>query len=100
MTHTPKMLIHKKDTVQVLAGKEKGKRGKVLKVFPTESRLIVEKVNFMKKHMKAQKQGQQSQILQLEAPLRISNVMLVCPNCGKPARVGRTVLADGTTVRN
>jgi len=97
-----KMRIAKNDTVIVIAGdyRYRGKTGKVLKVFPETQRIIVEKVKFVKRHTRAMlQQGQQGGILEKEAPIHVSNVMLVCPKCGKPTRVGITKLADGSRER-
>jgi large subunit ribosomal protein L24 len=97
-----KMRIAKNDTVMVIAGdyRYRGRTGKVLKVFPETRRIIVEKVRFVKRHTRAMlQQGQQGGILEKEAPIHVSNVMLVCPKCGKPTRLGTTKLADGTRER-
>lgn len=99
-----KQKIRKGDTVEVITGKEvdKGKRGEVIKVLPKKGRLVVQKINLRKKHQRAvQTQGRQLNpgIIEFEAPLHISNVMLVCPKCGKPARVGFERSEDGLSVR-
>ena len=97
-----KMRIAKNDTVMVVAGdyRYRGRTGKVLKVYPETRRIIVEKVRFVKRHTRAMlQQGQQGGILEKEAPIHVSNVMLVCPKCGKPTRLGTTKLADGTRER-
>ena len=97
-----KMKIAKNDTVMVTSGDYRyvGKTGKVLKVFPENRRIIVEKVRFVKRHTRAMlQQGQQGGILEKEAPIHVSNVMLVCPKCGKPTRLGTTTHADGTKER-
>jgi large subunit ribosomal protein L24 len=97
-----KMKIAKNDTVMVVSGDYRyvGRTGKVLKVFPETRRIIVEKVRFVKRHTRAMlQQGQQGGILEKEAPIHVSNVMLVCPKCGKPTRLGTTTLADGTKER-
>ena len=93
--------IRKGDTVEVITGKEidKGKRGEVIKVLPRKGSLVIQKINLRKKHQRAvQTQGRQLNpgIIEFEAPLHISNVMLVCPNCGKPARVGLSRDEDGS----
>lgn len=92
--------IKKEDTVLVIAGKEKGKRGRVLSVKPLESHVIIEKVNIIKRHMKPNRKFTQGGIIDREAPLHISNVMLVCPKCGKTTRVANTVLESGKKVRS
>jgi len=93
------MKIHKDDTVLVISGKDKGKKGKVRFAFPREQKIIVEGVNFIKKHSKAKGAARQAGIIDLEARLDVSNVMLVCAKCSKPARVGYKKLEDGREVR-
>ena len=92
------MKIRKNDLVQVVAGNDRGKRGKVLKVFPEKSRIIVEGVNFILRHTKPTQQNQQGGIVKREGTIHVSNVMLIDPKSGKPTRVGHSVLntADGT----
>ena len=90
--------IKRDDTVMVIAGKDKGRKGKVLRVFPARARVLVENVNMVKRHSRPS-QAHQGGIVEKEAPIHISNVMLVCPNCGDPARVGFSVLEDGTKRR-
>lgn len=91
--------IKKNDTVMVIAGKYKGKKGRVIRVMPSEEKVIVEKINIVKKHMKPSKKYTQGGIIEKEAPLHISKVMLLCPKCEKPTRIGAQVLADGSKVR-
>ncbi|MEJ2183777.1 MAG: 50S ribosomal protein L24 [Nitrospirota bacterium] len=91
--------IKAEDTVQVMTGKETGKRGRVLAVLPRKGAVLVERVNLIKKHMRPSRQVQQGGIIDKEAPLRISNVMLVCPKCDKPTRIGNRVLEDGRKLR-
>jgi large subunit ribosomal protein L24 len=91
--------IRKGDTVQVISGDDKGKTGRVLSVDEVKRRIVVEKINFVKRHTKARKSGVQSGILEREAPIHISNVMLVDPESGQGARVGTRVLPDGTRER-
>ncbi len=93
------MKIHKNDTVLVIAGKDRGKKGKVRFAHPKEGKLLVEGVNFIKKHSKAKGQVKQAGIIELEAPIEISNVMLLCAKCNHPARVGFRTLDDGRKVR-
>lgn len=90
--------IKKKDKVIVLAGKDKGKTGEVLKIFPKGDKLIVGKVNFMKKNTRGT-QTQPGGIREQEAPLALSKVMLLCSKCNKPTRVKMERLADGQKVR-
>ncbi len=93
------MKIRKNDTVLVISGKDKGKKGKVRFVYPKNDRLIVESVNFMKRHARATGQVRQAGIIQREASIHISKTMLVCGKCGKPTRVGFRFLEDGKKVR-
>ena len=92
--------VKKNDNVVVLSGRDRGKRGRVLRVVPTTNRVVVEGVNFIKKHTKPNPQRNiQGGIVEREAALHASNVQIVCPECGRPTRVGRKVLEDGTRVR-
>ncbi len=93
------MKIRKDDTVLVIAGKDKGKKGKVRFAYPKDDRIIVEGVNFVKKHSKARGQVKQAGIIELEAPIAVSNVMLMCAKCNKPSRIGYRFLEDGRKVR-
>jgi large subunit ribosomal protein L24 len=91
--------VRKGDTVIIIAGRERGKRGKVLRVFPAEGRLIVERLNMMKKHQKPTQKLRQGGIIEREAPLHLSNVMLVDPGSDKPTRVGVRMLTEGRKAR-
>ena len=91
--------IKKEDTVLVITGKEKGKRGRVLAVMPDKEKLLIEKINVVKRHMKPSRKYQQGGIIEKEAPVHVSNVMLVCPKCDKPARLGNLVLENEKKVR-
>ena len=93
------MKIRKNDTVQVMAGKDRGKRGKVRFAYPKKNRLIVEGINFIKKHSRARGQVRQAGIIDLEAQIDASNAMLLCGKCNRPTRVGFTFLDDGRKVR-
>jgi large subunit ribosomal protein L24 len=93
------MKVIKNDTVLVISGNYKGKKGKVLKVFPKESRVIVEGVNFIKRHTKPTQKNPQGGIVEKEAPINVSNLMVVCPKCDTPSRLGRKILEDGKGVR-
>lgn len=86
--------IRKGDTVEVVQGKEKGKRGKVLRVLSADGRVVVERVNFIKRHVRPTKKNPQGGVIEREGSLDISTVKLVCPSCGKPARVGLRVEGD------
>jgi len=91
--------IRKNDTVVVIAGKDKGKTGKVRFAHPKDGRLLVEGVNFIKRHTRARAQVRQAGIIEREAPLHVSNVMLMCTKCNHPVRVGLRFLKDGRKVR-
>jgi large subunit ribosomal protein L24 len=93
------MHIAKGDIVEVIAGDDAGKRGKVLKVFRDKNRVIVEKVNFIKRHTKPTQKNPTGGILEKEAPIHVSNVMLIDPNNGERTRVGFKRLADGRSER-
>ena len=92
------MTVKKGDTVVVITGKEKGKTGKVLEVFPENNRVLVDGVNVVSRHQKARNQQEKSGIVKKSAPLDASNVMVVCPSCGKATRVHHKVI-DGKKVR-
>lgn len=91
--------VEKKDLVTVIAGKEKGKSGRILSVLPKKDRIIVEKVNMIKRHTRPSAKQRQGGIIEREGPIHISNVMLVCTKCNKPTRLGMRVLDDGKKVR-
>ena len=92
--------IRKNDTVLVVTGKDRGKRGRVLQIVPDKNRLIVEGVNMIKRHTRPNPgKNIQGGIVQREAALHASNVQLVCPECGAQTRVGRKILGDGRKVR-
>lgn len=91
--------IKRNDTVQVIAGKDKGKKGKVLKLLPDLNRAIVESINLVKKHQRRTQQEQQTGISEIPAPIHISNLMLICRNCNRPVRAVFMVLKDGTKSR-
>ncbi len=94
--------IRKGDTVEVISGNDKGVRGKVLRILPKDGRLVVAGVNMVKKHQRPVRAGRgqvQPGIIEFEAPIHLSNVMLVCPHCGDRTRVGFEVQADGKKAR-
>ena len=86
-----KVHVKSGDTVAVISGKDRGARGKVMAVSPAEGKVIVEKVNVVKKHVKPRKMGEQGGIIEAEAALYACKVQLVCPKCGRPTRVGHVV---------
>ncbi|MCK5825708.1 MAG: 50S ribosomal protein L24 [Desulfuromusa sp.] len=94
-----KLHIKKNDMVKIIAGKEQGKTGKVLSVFPGKSRVVVEGLNMIKRHTRPNQLYPEGGILEKEAPLSISNVMLICGSCNQPARTGIRLLEDGSKTR-
>jgi large subunit ribosomal protein L24 len=93
------MKIRKNDTVLVIAGKDKGKTGKVRFAYPKKEQVIIEGINFIKRHTRARGRVRQAGIIQLEAPISISDVMLLCSRCNRPARISFRFLEDGRKVR-
>ena len=91
--------IRRDDTVMVIAGKDRGKSGKVNRVIREKDRVVVAGVNIATKHVKNRPGIRQAGIIHVEAPLHISNVMLMCPHCARPTRVGHDFQEDGTKVR-
>ena len=91
--------IRRNDTVVVTTGKDRGKRGRVLKIVPDKNRLVVEGVNFIKRHTKPSQRNPQGGIQEREAAIHASNAMLYCTKCGRGTRVRHTALSDGTKVR-
>ncbi len=93
------MKIKKGDIVQIIIGKDKGKTGRVVKVFSKKNKIIVEGLNLVWKHIRPRREGEKGQRIQISAPLYISKVMLICSRCGRPIRVGYKILAEGKKVR-
>lgn len=91
--------IKKNDTILIISGDEKNKRGRVLDVSPKKGKILVEKINIIKRHMKPSKKYTQGGIIEKEAPLHRSNMMLVCPKCDKATRIEYKILESGTKVR-
>jgi large subunit ribosomal protein L24 len=91
--------VRKGDTVIVVSGKERGKRGRVLRVIPGKDRVVVERINLIKKHQRPTQRVRQGGIIEREGSIHLSNVMLVDPTSGKPTRIGRRELGDGKRVR-
>lgn len=98
-SHNNKLHVKKEDTVMVITGKDKGKKGRIIAAYPRQNRVLVEGVNMVKKHQKPTQQNPQGGILEQEAAIHVSNVMLLDPKSGKPTRVGYTVLENGNKVR-
>ena len=96
MQHTH---VRRGDTVAVIAGRERGKRGKVLRVLPAVGRVLVDKLNMMKKHQRPTQKLRQGGIIEREGPLALSNVLPICGRCDKPSRTGVKVLVDGRKTR-
>ena len=94
-----KLHVKTGDTVVILSGKDKGKKGKVLEVSPKEQKVIIESLNIVTKHVKPTRVGQSGGIVKAEAPLYACKVMAVCPKCGKPTRPAHKISADGTKTR-
>lgn len=93
------MHVKKGDTVKILSGKDKGKTGEILRSIPQRQRVVVEKCNMAKKAMRPTQQNPQGGITTVEAPLHVSNVMLVCPNCKEATRTSKRVNEQGKKVR-
>ena len=93
------MRFKREDTVQVIAGKDKGKRGKVQYVFPREDKIVVEGANIIKRHVRSRPDVRQAGIVQQEAPFHMSKVMLVCDHCNRAVRVSHKFLEDSKKVR-
>ncbi len=96
---TLKLKVKKDDVVEVCAGKDKGRRGKVLRVMPDAGHIMVEKVNMVKKHQRPNMKDRQGGIVERENKMAVSNVMVVCAKCDKPVRVSKKKLEDGKNVR-
>ena len=82
------MKIKKGDTVLIISGKDRGRKGKVLKALPKEQKVLVESINLKKKHVRPKREGEKGQIVQISAPIHVSNVKFICPKCGKATRIG------------
>jgi large subunit ribosomal protein L24 len=91
--------IRKNDNVLIIAGKDRGKKGKVRLAYPGEDRIVIEGLNLVKKHVKSTKEVKQTGTIEREAPVSVADVMLVCNKCNHPARVGFRILKDGKKVR-
>lgn len=93
------MQIRRNDSVMVIAGKERGKTGKVLRVNPDKDAIVIERLNLVKRHSRARGPQQPGGIVEKEAPIPASNVMIMCDKCNAPVRVGRRLLGDGNKIR-
>lgn len=94
-----KLHVKKGDMVQVITGKDAGKKGKILSAFPDKGRVIVEGVNIVKRHTKPSQLNPQGGIIDKEAPIASSNVMIYCPKCKEPVRINKKILTDGQKIR-
>lgn len=97
---TPKVHVKTGDTVVVIAGKDAGKKGKVIKVIPSKQRVVVEGINIVKRHTKPNQKQAQGGIMEIPAPIHASNVMPFCSKCNQGVRVGHTFLENGDKVRS
>ena len=88
------MRIKKGDLVKKIAGKDKGKEGKVIRTVPSEGKIVVEKMNIVKKHQKARRQGERGQRVEIAAPFDVSNAMIICGACGKTTRIAYSFVGD------
>jgi large subunit ribosomal protein L24 len=91
--------IRKNDSVMVIAGKERGKTGKILRVLPEKNSVIIERLNIVKRHSKPRGPQQAGGIVEKEARIHVSNVMIMCDKCNAPVRIGHKLLADGKKIR-
>jgi len=88
------MKVKKGDTVLIIAGDDRGRKGKVIKAMPKEQRIIVEGINIQKKHVKPRREGEKGQIVEKPGPIHVSNVKVICPKCGKPTKIGYQKVGD------
>lgn len=93
------MKVKKGDNVMIITGKDRGKNGKILNVFPQKNRVVVEGLNLVKKRTKPKKQGEKGQTINIPASLNASNVIIICKNCGKNTRIGYKILEDKNKIR-
>ncbi|MFS1514666.1 50S ribosomal protein L24 [Chengkuizengella sp. SCS-71B] len=98
-SHNNKLHVKKEDTVIVISGKDKGKKGRIIQALPRQNKVLVEGVNLIKKHARPSQDNPQGGIITQEAPIHVSNVMLADPKSGKPTRIGYKVLDNGKKVR-
>ncbi len=94
-----KTYLKKNDQVEIITGKDKGRVGKIIRIMSDKNKAIVERVNMIKRHKKPSQMNQQGQILEIEAPLHVSNLQLICPSCTKTGRIGKRILEDGSKIR-
>lgn len=94
-----KVHVKSGDTVMIMSGKDRGKKGKVMGVSPKEGKVIIENANFVSKHVKPRKMGEPGGIIKAESAIYASKVQILCSRCGKPTRIGHKILKDGTKER-
>jgi large subunit ribosomal protein L24 len=95
----PRLQIRKGDIVEAISGDDRGKRGKVLKVNPKDGKIIIEGINFISRHTRASRKDPKGGVQKREAPINVSNVMIICPKCGKKTRIGHLRLSDSSKAR-
>ena len=95
----PKMGIRSGDTVIVISGKDRGKKGRVIRAYPRRGAVLVQSINFIKRHTRPSQRNQRGGVVEHEAPLSVANVMLVCSRCNKPTRIEHARLEDGSKTR-
>lgn len=88
------MKVKKGDNVLIIAGKDKGRTGKIMKSFPKDLKVLIEGINLKKKHVRPKKEGEKGQVVDIPAPLDISNIKIICPKCGKATRIGYSIEGD------
>lgn len=93
------MRIKKGDTVQIISGKDKGNKGKVLRSLPKDNKIVVEGLNLVTKHVRPRRAGEKGQRIKMTTPLNVSKAMLICPHCKRAIRVGYKILTDGKKKR-
>ena len=95
----PKLHVKKGDLVMIITGKDRGKSGRIIRVFPKKGRVVVERLNMVKRHLRPGPTTGQGGIVEKEAPIHVSNVVVICSKCNRPTRVGKRILEDGTKIR-
>ncbi len=93
------MHVHRDDTVLVLTGKDRGKKGRIIRLFPLKNKALIEKINMVKRHTRPNQQMPQGGIVEKESPIHISNLKVICSKCGKPTRVGYKKLNENKSTR-
>ncbi len=96
------MKIQKNDQVLIMSGRDKGRKGKVLRVFPSQDKILVEGIKIHKKHIKPKREGEKGQLVEVASPLPVGKVKLICPKCGKPTKIGYKIItqSDGKKTKS